>query len=122
VLSAGSARPRLIIGTIDIGAFEFDPTLGVPTIECPQTFILAQNYPNPFNPATVIQFSIMNPQFTILKVFDVLGRDVATLVDKEVKPGSYDVVWDATGSSSGVYLYRLQAGKFIEMKKMLLLQ
>jgi glucuronoarabinoxylan endo-1,4-beta-xylanase len=92
---------------------------GSPT---PQSCGLEQNYPNPFNPNTTIQFSIVNPQFTILKVYDVLGREVATLVDKEVGPGTYEVVWDPTGSSSGVYLYRLQSGKFVETKRMLLLR
>lgn len=81
-----------------------------------------QNYPNPFNPSTKIQFSIVNRQWTIVKVFDVLGREVATLVNEVKEPGIYTVQWDAKGIASGVYLYRLQAGNFVETKKLVLLR
>jgi len=85
-------------------------------------FRLEQNYPNPFNPTTKIQFSIVNSQFAILKVFDVLGREVTTLVNEQLQPGSYETTFDASGLASGVYLYRLQAGDFVQTKKILLLR
>ena len=91
----------------------------------PSTFSLSQNYPNPFNPTTTISFQIPNhkPQTLVsLKVFDLLGREVATLVNEEVKPGSYERVFNAEGLASGVYLYRLQAGIFAQTRKLLLLR
>jgi len=88
----------------------------------PTSYALEQNYPNPFNPTTKIQFSIVNRQLTIVRVFDLLGRVVTTLVN-EVKPaGTYTVSWDAGGMSSGVYFYQLQAGTFTETKRLLLLK
>ena len=90
--------------------------------EAPMSYALAQNYPNPFNPGSTIQFSIADPQFTILKVYDILGREVAVLVNERLKPGNYIVRFDATGLASGVYLCRLTAGKFVQTRKMLLLQ
>lgn len=103
----------------------------------PSTFQLEQNYPNPFNPSTRIRFSIapgngrgaesgnrrMAESATMtLKVFDVLGREVATLVNDNLSAGNYEVNFDATGLSSGVYFYKLQTGGFIETKKMILLR
>jgi hypothetical protein len=92
------------------------------TTELPSRFALFQNYPNPFNPVTIIQFSIVNSQLTILKVYDVLGREVATLVNEVKQPGTYTVQWDASGVASGVYFYRLEAGSFTSVKKLLLLR
>ncbi len=88
----------------------------------PSIYRLSQNYPNPFNPATTIQFSILNTQFTILRVFDVVGREVATLVKGELAPGTYKVIWDAVDVASGVYFYRLTAGSFVETKRMILVR
>lgn len=88
----------------------------------PQMFALHQNYPNPFNPTTKIRFMIPNSQFTSLKIYDLLSREVATLVDEEMKPGSYEVTWDASGLPSGVYFYRLATERFVETKKLLLLR
>ncbi len=81
---------------------------------------LIQNYPNPFNPVTNFQFSIVNRQLTILRVFDVLGREVATPLNEVKQPGTYTVEWDASGVASGVYFYRLQSGQFSAVQKMLL--
>ncbi|HXG00186.1 MAG TPA: T9SS type A sorting domain-containing protein, partial [Bacteroidota bacterium] len=75
--------------------------------EVPEHFELEQNYPNPFNPSTTIGFTIQVSGFTSLKVYDVLGREVATLVDEVKQPGSYEVTWNANGVASGVYFYRL---------------
>jgi hypothetical protein len=90
--------------------------------QLPDRFALEQNYPNPFNPTTTVHFSILNRQWTILKVYDVVGREVATLVNEVKQPGTYTVQWDATGSASGVYFYRLQAGDFVDVKKLVLLR
>ncbi len=90
---------------------------GVPTV-----FSLSQNYPNPFNPTTTIEFRVSSFEFVSLKVFDALGREVSTLVN-EVRPaGVYTVRWDASSLPSGVYYYRLQAGAFMESKKMVLMK
>jgi ligand-binding sensor domain-containing protein len=83
---------------------------------------LSQNYPNPFNPQTELAFAIRNPEHVSLRVYDLLGREVASLVDKKLEPGSYHVSWDAAGRPSGVYYYRLIAGGFSAAKKMLLLR
>ncbi|MBI4549276.1 MAG: T9SS type A sorting domain-containing protein [Ignavibacteriae bacterium] len=88
----------------------------------PYTFQLFQNYPNPFNPVTDIRLRITDYSYVVLKVFDVLGRVVMTLVNEKKAPGEYVVRWDARGMPSGIYLYRLRVGSFIETKKMVLVQ
>jgi len=85
-------------------------------------YSLAQNQPNPFNPTTSIKYSLPEQQFVSLKIFDILGKEVATLVN-EIKPaGNYEVNFDASNLSSGVYFYQLRAGNFTEMKKMILIK
>jgi hypothetical protein len=86
----------------------------------PSTYLLQQNYPNPFNPNTTISFSIPTSEFVTLKVYDVLGREIATLVNENLSAGSYSYNFDAKNLTSGVYLYKLQAGKYSETKKMIL--
>ena len=88
----------------------------------PNSFILSQNYPNPFNPSTTILFSIPAKEFVTLKIYDALGKEITTLVNEEIQPGTYQKEWFAGDLSSGVYFYRLQAGKFSETKKLLLLK
>jgi len=97
------------------------------TLDRPATFRLEQNYPNPFNPTTEIRFQISEVRgqksavsHVTLKVYDVLGREVATLVNEQKQPSSYSVTWDAHGVSSGVYFYTLRAGEFFNTRKMLL--
>jgi len=85
-------------------------------------FNLSQNFPNPFNPTTIINFNIPSAAKTTLKVFDVLGREVATLVNKDLNAGSYQVDFNAAKLSSGVYIYRIDAGSFSASRKMLLLK
>jgi photosystem II stability/assembly factor-like uncharacterized protein len=84
----------------------------------PAHFNLSQNYPNPFNPSTTIEFSVPQAGLVSLKVFNVLGEVVGTLVHEELQAGSYVTTWDASVFSSGVYFYRLEAGRFAETKKM----
>src|SRR5690606_5372194 len=88
----------------------------------PVQYSLEQNYPNPFNPVTSIKYAISDKQFVQLKIFDVIGNEVATLVDREQPAGNYEIVFDASGFSSGVYFYKITAGNFIETKKMVLLK
>jgi len=88
----------------------------------PENFELYQNYPNPFNPSTKIRFTISELRFTSLKVFDILGREVIKLVDEEKPAGIYEVEFDASSLSSGIYFYTLNAGEFKKKKKMILLK
>jgi|GEM_PF-1425449 len=105
-------------------------TTGVRPVESrPMTFALFQNYPNPFNPTTDFEFRIVNFGFVSLKVFDELGREVATLVNEIKQPGEYRVRWKAEGMASGIYFYRLEASSladptksFVQTRKMLLLK
>ncbi|MFZ1280255.1 MAG: T9SS type A sorting domain-containing protein [Ignavibacteriaceae bacterium] len=88
----------------------------------PFRFIISQNYPNPFNPTTIIHFELLRTDFVSLKVFDLLGNEVAMLVNEEKSIGNYNVEFNASNLSSGVYYYQLKSGGFIETKKMLLLK
>lgn len=90
--------------------------------ELPKAFSLSQNYPNPFNPSTKIQYAISSPSFVTLKVYNVLGQVVASLVNEKQSIGNYSVSLDASRLSSGVYFYNLTAGSFVSTKKMLLLK
>ncbi|MEE9448576.1 MAG: C25 family cysteine peptidase [Ignavibacteriaceae bacterium] len=124
---------------------KYDVTVNVddPEMELPITFALEQNYPNPFNPSTKIRFTIptspLNPssrqggtgsyqgegqreRLITLKVYDVLGKEIATLVNEEKPAGTYEVEFDASSLSSGIYFYQLRAGSFNQTKKMLLLK
>jgi photosystem II stability/assembly factor-like uncharacterized protein len=95
----------------------------------PEEFLLYQNYPNPFNPSTKIKFRIANTGFVNMKIYDVLGNEAATLINKEMQIGSYEVEFDASGLPSGIYFYKLatvptgrQADSFVATKKMVLLR
>ena len=85
-------------------------------------FWLSQNYPNPFNPGTTIKFSIPSFEFVTLKIYNILGQEVATLVSKKLKAGSYNYSWNAGSLASGVYIYNIQAGAFQEVRKMVYLK
>jgi hypothetical protein len=91
-----------------------------PSIDVPRHFGLEQNYPNPFNPSTTISFSLPSRSTVSLKIFDALGREVAMLLAEELAGGTYSRQWNAAGLPSGVYFYRLQAGSFIETKRLIL--
>jgi len=88
----------------------------------PRTTSIAQNYPNPFNPVTSFTYQIASAGHVSLKIYDVLGREVATIVDGVKEPGEYNVSWEANGFSSGVYFFKLQADSFSAVKKMLLIR
>jgi hypothetical protein len=85
-------------------------------------FTLGQNYPNPFNPVTNINFSIPKSEFVSLRVYDILGREVKALVSQNLTQGEYEVNFDASGLSSGMYYYSLRAGEYVSVKKMVLVK
>jgi hypothetical protein len=88
----------------------------------PTEFNLFQNYPNPFNPATIIEYSLPQKKMVTLKVFDVLGYEIATLVNEEKSAGNYTVKFDGSKLSSGIYFYQLKAENYISTKKLILLK
>ncbi len=88
----------------------------------PQNFSLEQNYPNPFNPSTHFSYNIAQTGFVTLKIYDLLGREIATLVNEVKQTGTYTAQWNAAGFSSGVYLYKLESGSFVSTKKMILMK
>jgi hypothetical protein len=90
--------------------------------QIPEEFILEQNYPNPFNPSSTIKFSIPTSEFVTLKVFDILGNEVAALVNENKLSGTYEVLFSAARLSSGVYFYQLKTGEFLQTKKMILMK
>lgn len=88
----------------------------------PKEFVLKQNYPNPFNPTTTIEFNIPHRYFVSLKIYNSLGQLVETLVQKELSAGTHKIIWDGKYYSGGLYIYTLQAGGFIQSKKLLLIK
>jgi hypothetical protein len=88
----------------------------------PERIVLYNNYPNPFNPTTTISYAVASRQLVTLKVYDVLGKEIATLVNEEKPAGGYEIEFSATSLPSGIYFYRLQAGSFVETKKMVLMK
>ena len=103
------------------GSFEYSDVVEV-EVTTPLEYALEQNYPNPFNPTTTIKFELPEKNFVQLKIFDVLGSEVATLMNEEKAPGSYEVFFDAAKLVSGVYIYSLKAGNFTQSKKMILMK
>lgn len=88
----------------------------------PYTFELLQNYPNPFNPSTTIKFSVAEESPVVLKVFDLLGSEIVTLVNKELKPGRYSIEFNAANLASGIYFYSITANQFRHVKKLMVLK
>lgn len=110
------------IGRLSVAGMD-DPLISIISEgTLPASISLEQNYPNPFNPSTTIHFLVPSSEFVTLKVYDVLGNEVAILVNEEKPGGSYDVNFNADKLSSGIYLYKLQAGSFVETKKMILIK
>lgn len=111
---------------------KYDNTVDVQNVisVIPNNFLLHQNFPNPFNPITKIKYTIpavilrqaQSDVFVTLKVYNVLGKEITTLVNEEKLAGSYEIEFDASGLSSGIYFYQLEAGTFVETKKMILLK
>ena len=88
----------------------------------PNSISLYQNYPNPFNPSTTIKWQQPEAGIVTLKIYDVLGREVATLINEELTAGNHETVFDASQLSSGIYFYQLKAGSFVQTKKMILIK
>jgi Secretion system C-terminal sorting domain len=103
------------------GEFEYSKTIKV-NFGIPEKFELSQNYPNPFNPDTKIEYKITNAGFVSLKVYEILGRVAAILVNEVKQPGNYEVQFDGDKFPSGIYFYRLNAGNYSEIKKMVLMR
>jgi hypothetical protein len=98
---------------------------GIPeplTTNVPASYQLHQNYPNPFNPTSTIEFSLPKTGFVTLRIYNILGEEVETLVLEKLNAGKYKYNWDAGALASGLYLYRIQAGDYVESKKMILLR
>ncbi|MBK9285091.1 MAG: T9SS type A sorting domain-containing protein [Sphingobacteriaceae bacterium] len=111
------------------GKFEYSKEVEVTINNVPAKYELKQNYPNPFNPLTSIQYAVDSKQYIMLKVYDILGSDVATLVNEVKEAGMYEVTLDAANMPSGIYFYKLQAGPstgseqvYSQTKKMTLLR
>lgn len=112
-------------GVRKLGEFKigYDENIISETIEnSPESYSLMQNFPNPFNPTTKISYSLTQKSYTSLKVFDLLGREVCTLVNSEQKAGKYTVNFDAENLATGIYIYELRSGNFVQAKKMLLIK
>jgi len=103
------------------GTFEYSNEILV-NVTASLEFTLDQNFPNPFNPNTLIKYSIPNSSQVSLKIFNTLGQEMETLVNEEKQVGTYEVNWNASNLQSGVYFYRLQAGSFVQTRKMILLK
>lgn len=109
-----------ILRTIDGGGQITGVIEGAP--EPPVSASLGKNFPNPFNPGTTIPFFLTHPEFVSLTVFNILGEEIATLISDRMSAGNHEIYWDAQGASTGMYLYRLEAGWFVETRKFLLLR
>jgi hypothetical protein len=133
-MNGGSGLPR-INSLVVSGGFLFAGTsvgiwrrplsemiTSVESSKAPLVFSLYQNYPNPFNPSTTLRFDLAKRTYVTLKICDLLGRAVAVLVEGSREPGHYELQWDASSVPSGIYFYRLQAGEYVETKKMIFLK
>jgi len=101
------------VGVTDIHSME---------AQMPNEYSLLQNYPNPFNPSTTIEFTLPKSEFVELKVYNILGKEVSTVISKKLNPGNHNYPFDGTNLASGIYYYQLVAGDFREVKKMVLLR
>ena len=107
-----------LLGTVVYPPNDIEVNTKVP----PLNYTLKQNYPNPFNPVTNIEFSIPKSEFVTLKIYNILGEEVTTLVSEKLAAGQYKYDWDASNLASGVYLYRISAGSFIQIHKLILMK
>ena len=114
--------PDGIVVTESESVFTINPLTSVKETVIPKEFSLAQNFPNPFNPTTSIEYSVPGNEYVSLKVFDILGNEVATLVNEQKAPGVYKIDFNASSLSSGIYFYKMQSGKFLKIKKLMLVK
>jgi hypothetical protein len=124
MIDVRTADSKVVIGTHGKGVFTSNISTSVDPedLSIPDQFVLQQNYPNPFNPATTISYSLASQERVTLKVYDMSGREVVTLVDEQKDSGFHKVVFDGSDLSSGVYLYQLRAGNFEQTRKLTLVR
>ena len=118
----GSPARRIVKGGMDFVDGLLTGVGNSSVASIPETFSMSQNYPNPFNPTTRISFSIPEQTLVTLKVYDILGKEVMTLVNEVKAPGSYDAVFNASNLASGTYFYKIQAGIYSDIKRMMLIK
>jgi len=108
----------------DMGALYFDQSVGIPDLpdNVPSAYQLISAYPNPFNPATTFNYELKVASTVLLKIYDIQGREIGTLIDGYREAGNHQVVFDGSGLTSGVYFYRFEAGDFMATRKMVLLK
>jgi hypothetical protein len=116
-----STAGNAIVSTVSFSLSSVTAVVVQPSV-VPDRFTLEQNFPNPFNPSTSIRYAMPNAGLVTLKIYNVIGQEVATLVNDVQQAGSYQVTFNAGGFSSGVYFYRLQSGSTVETKKMLFMK
>lgn len=126
VISSSSSSPDTGLLQVGIEAFAYIAGGSLVSVEkeggLPAAYSLSQNYPNPFNPSTTIRFALPKSSFVVLKVFNLLGQELETLVNEKLSAGEFEVNWNANALPSGVYLYRIQAADFIDSKKLVLIK
>lgn len=129
ILNQGTAYIKLVIGNLnspsEYQTFNFTANAFVTSINdktVPAGFYLAQNYPNPFNPSTVINYSVARAGQVTLKLYNIIGKEVASLVNEFKEPGNYYYELNSKGLTSGVYLYKFNSGNFVSVKKMILMK
>ena len=124
-LNAGVQIMRLTINSttvFNLDNITFSLMTSVNPVNAPLQFQLSNNYPNPFNPSTTFSFQVAQKSHVSLKIYDIIGREVATIFSGELEAGKYTRQWNAASFASGVYFYRLQAGSFVAVKKLILLK
>lgn len=104
------------------GSFTYSKEIEITLNNIPKQYVLLQNYPNPFNPTTKIKYQLPESGKVTLKIYDVVGREIVTILNEQKEAGYYEVEWNANETSSGIYYYKIQAGAFTEIKKMLLIK
>ncbi len=123
VTQSGQKRAQYsALASISISPYKLPTAVKSASDKLPKTFQLYPNYPNPFNPSTMIFYDVPTTSIVSLTVYDLLGREVETLVNQRQSPGKYGVRFDGSRLASGVYIYRLQAGSFSQTKKLMLVK
>ena len=121
LLYSGGSKFKYRLKQIDTdGKYEYSDEIEVEIV--PTEFALYQNYPNPFNPTTKIRYQLPKESKVVIKIYDILGAEVITLLNEKKEPGVYEVDFNAQHLSSGTYIYRMTAGDFAETKKMVLMK
>jgi endonuclease I len=123
VYQEGIENPFITDSSLVRRAYFYEPaTIKSENDQSPDQFFLSQNFPNPFNPTTMISYQLPMTNRVLLKVYDILGQEITTLVDQLISAGKHQVVWDAEKLPSGIYVYQLKAGNYIDSRKMILMK